>query len=343
METVTEVGRLGNTMQWDGQLCPHFEVWHVTLNQLNSGAGFRIRHAIIAPRKGTASAQVSFTSFVPSVAQANVAAAKLFPIDLLSFTKNPFSLRIGPASLAPERLAGKLDAADAAVSWDLSCEPVTEPLELLPEVLYRAFWIRAKLVTPYPFMHVGGEIRIRDSRFLLNGDPGQLVHAWGTRHPDEWIWFHCSSFLSDSGDLVPGYVTGVAAQRRPLGRLNLPPLSYGHLVWKERHLPIRPVSSWPSRWRGPWEWQGRLADEVIAVTLTVPWHDMVVAEYDDPAGRRSYCQYADRADCVLTFRSPRLPARVFRATGLAHLEIGSRDTDPRVTRRIQRSRFPAVL
>jgi hypothetical protein len=325
-----------NVMRWDGYLHPHYEVWHTTLNQLNSGAGFRIRFAIIAPRKGAASAQVSFTSFVPASAQANLAAAAVFPIEQLSFTRDPFALRIGPCSLQTRQMAGMLNTADATLSWDICCEPLTEPLQFLPEALYRASWIRSKIVTPRPFMHLGGEIRIRESRFLLNGDPGQQVHAWGTRHPDEWIWFHCSSFFTDAGDLVPGYVTGVAAQRRLMSRVNLPPLSYGHLVWHERHIPIQPASSWQSRWRGPWEWQGKSAEEEVAVTLAIPWHDMVLAEYDDPAGRGVHCQYADRADCSVTFRAPRRPARVFTSTGMAHLEIGSRDIDPRITRRVVR-------
>jgi len=133
---------------------------------------------------------------------------------------------------------------------------------------------------------------------------------------------------------VQGYVTGITAQQRLLGRLSLQPLSFGHLFWNEKQLPIRPTTRWQNRWRDPWEWKGSLEAEDVTVTLTLPWHEMVLAEYDDLAGHQLYCHHTDRADCFVIFRTPQPPPRVFCLTGMAHLEIGSWDIDPRVTHRV---------
>ncbi len=324
---------LENAVRWDGHSRPHYEAWYAALGQLNSGTGFWIRYAILAPRKGPPTGQVWFVSSAPSISKANVAAEVKFPIDQFVSTKESLALRIGPCSLEAGRMSGSLNAGDVSVTWDLDYESVTDPLEFLPEVLYKASRTRSRLVIPHPFLLIGGKIQIHDCQFVLNGDPGLQGHVWGTRFADEWIWFHCCSFAETEGNLVPAYVTGITAQQRILGRLHLRPLSCGHLVWHERHLPIQPALRWPARWQGPWEWQGNLADEDISVTLSVPWQDMVLAEYEDPAGHRLFCHHTDRADCTVTFRTPRQPARSFHSAGMTHLEIGSRDIDPRVTRK----------
>jgi hypothetical protein len=230
-------------------------------------------------------------------------------------------------------MLGMVNAHGTPVTWDLVYQPVTDPLEFLPSSFYATPLVRTKLLVPHPFLSVGGRIRIGDHSFILNHDPGQQGHVWGRSHAREWIWFHCSSFLDERGEALRGYVTGVTAQQR-LG-LTLPPVSFGHLVWEELHFSIHPASPWRERREGPWEWRASTLQEEISVRLSVPWEEMVLAEYEDPVEGRRYCHHTDRADCAVEFRRPRHAPRRFESRGMSHLEIGSGAADPRAPRRLK--------
>ena len=321
-------------MRWDGRSRCHYEAWYTTLNQVSAGAGFWIRYALLVPCKGTGHVQLWFASHVPAISGARVSVVQRYPMDQFSASRAPFCLHIGPNSMESGRMTGMIEAGGAPVTWDLVYEPVTDPLQDLPEVFYRTRWIRSKFLTPHPFLMIGGKIQLGDHTFILNGDPGQQGHIWGRRHAEEWSWFHCSSLVQEGGEPIAAYVTGVTAQQRLPGGMVLPPLSFGHLVWQEKHLQIRPVTSWNERWKDRWEWKGNTEDEDVRITLTVPWAEMVLAQYEDPAGHSIFCHHTERADCIVQFRAPRQPPRVYRSTGRAHLEIGSRCPDPRVSRKV---------
>jgi hypothetical protein len=323
--------------RWRRGRGPHYEVWYTTVSQLTSGAGFWIRYALLEPRRAPPRVEVWFASFVPDQASACVAAVQEYPIDQLAYRDNPFTVRIGPCTLESGRMTGMLEAAGTPVTWDLVYTPVTEPLEPLPEAFYRAGWVGTKLVVPHPFLLAGGKIEIGGRTFILNGDPGEHGHVWGRRHAAEWLWFHASAFVEEGGEPIPGYVTGVAA-RQQLGGVLLPPLSFGHLVWREKHVALRPATPWQERDGGAWRWTGTRGDEDVAVSVSFRWPELLLAEYEDPGGARVFCHHTERGDCRVEFRAPRRPPTVFQAAGTAHLEIGSRRADPRAGRRVVRQR-----
>ena len=204
------------------------------------------------------------------------------------------------------------------VTWDLVYEPVTDPLQYLPDVFYKTGMMGSKILIPHPFMSIGGKIQIRDHSFILNNDTGQQSHAWGRRYPAEWIWFHCSSFVEAGSEPLPAYVTGLIAQPHLIGNLRLAPSSFGHLVWKEKHLELRSQTSWEHRREGGWEWKGSLGEEEVVVTLTFPW------SRDGACGvRRS----RGPSDLLPSYRSRRLHRALSRAPSAAeHFPV--RRTDP---------------
>jgi hypothetical protein len=338
-ETLADAGvAQAKRMRWDGRARPHYEVWYTTASHLTTGAGFWIRYALLSPRRGAPRVQVWFTSFVPDLAESNVAAAQEYSIEHFSGeTAEPWGLRIGPSLLEQGRMTGMLDAAGTPVTWDLVYQPVTDALDLLPKPFYRTRWVSTKVTVPHPFLMIGGKIQIGGRTFILNGDPAQQGHVWGSRHAAEWIWFHCSAFVDDLGESVPGYVTGVTAQPRVAGFV-LPPVSFGHVVWKDAHGALRPATPWQSRRDDRWIWSGRLGDDDVTATVTFPWSAMVLARYEDPSGGEVFCHHTERGDCTLQLRAPRQPPRIFRAASSAHLEIGSRKADPRAPRRVMLQR-----
>jgi hypothetical protein len=322
-------------MRWDGSAVPHHETWHITLNQLNSGAGFWIRYSILAPRSGEAVAHVCFVSYVPDVVQANVALAQCYPIDQFQATADPFGFRMGPCGFQPDQLTGMMEVEGVPVAWDFEYHSVTDPLKNLPDGLYLARLSHYKIVTPHPFLSIAGRIQIRDHQFILNSDPGQQAHIWGKRYPREWNWFHCSAFVESGGAPVPAYVTGLSLRESLLGGILLPPLNLGHLVWQDHHMQLQTRTPWSARWQGPWEWAGTAGSEQVVVTVTIPWPDMVLAEFEEPHGRTACCHRTCRADCTVSFRARGRPPREFKSLGMAHLEIGSRSIDLRASRKVR--------
>jgi hypothetical protein len=322
--------------RWRELSRPRHEVWSSSLSQLTTGAGFAIRYALVEPGCGAARAEVEFTSTVPDQESANLAVIQEYPLDQHHLGEDPLVVRVGPCALEAGRMTGMLDAAGTPVTWDLVHETVTEPLEPLPEVFYRTSWVRSKLLVPHPFLQVGGKIEIGGRSFILNGDPGVQTHLWGSRHPAEWAWFHASAFVEPGGEPISGYVTGLVA-RPAAGPLLLPPVAFGHLVWREHHVALAPENPWRDRGSGRWRWTGRRGDEEVTATASFAWSDMVLGEHVE--GRaRVFRHRTTRADCRLEFRAPRRPPAVVQSTGSTHLEIGSRRADPRAARRALRQR-----
>ena len=332
MPELSQEPDLFNRMRWDGRSRIHVETWVLTLNQVSTGAAFHIRYGLLVPEKGRVSVQVSFTSCVPGRTGSDVAIAHNYPVDHLSWTDDPFWLEMGPCCIESGRVTGMLGAGGTAVTWDLLYQQVTDPLLNLPS---RSRHDRAwGLVTPSPFTLFGGKIEIEDHQFMLNGDPGQLVHFWGSCYPSEWIWYHCSSFLGDGGEPLPVYVSGMTAQDPLLGAIMRRPKSFGHLVRGESHIKLDPVTSWRDRKAGHWQWKGLLGKEQATVEVTVPRRNLVLAEYDEPCGRRVYCHHSESADCRLQFQEAGRPPRLFRAEGMACVEIGANEADPAIARKL---------
>jgi hypothetical protein len=305
------------------------EAWWTTLNQLNTGAGFRIGYVLRRTADENPEGEVWFTSAVSGMASANVALAQRYPSEQVAVGPDGLPLQIGPCSLEFGRITGMLPGSALPVTWDLVYAPVTESLRYLPELHGRAGF---QVLVPYPFMMIGGKIQIGDHRFVLNGDPGQQQHTWGGLPGSEWIWFHCSSFASEGGEPIPAYVTGLSRLEGRLARAPRP-RSYGHFVWKERHLKLQPVSPWESRWSDAWVWRAPSEDEEIRVAIAVPWSRMIMARHQFE-GRALISHYSTAAECTVSFSAPRLPPRIFRSAG-THVEVGSRRADPRPVRIVE--------
>ncbi len=313
-----------NRVEWDGRSRGHLEHWIVALNQVNTGAAIRIRYSLMVPLKGKVATRVAFTSRVPARAGLSVAAAAAFPSDQLSWTEVPFSLEMGPCIMGAGRVTGMLDESGTPVAWDLLFSQITDPLRNLPGPCYRPEAPGLRVVTPFPFMLIGGKIQIGDHQFFLNGDPGAVTHLWGAGMHEQWIRFHCGSFIREDGDPLPAYVSGYGLRDRFVGRLLLPPRYFGHLVWNEQHVEIIPASPWKARAEGRWTWKGIRAGERVTVVVTADPEEWAGDEYPEPDGRVCRVRHSERADCELRFENDARMVQVFRSAAMAHVELGLR-------------------
>jgi hypothetical protein len=313
--------------RWDRQ-APFVETWCATLNHVNSGAGFWIRYAIVVPGDAPARGEVWFASFTPGSESASAAVGCRFGADDIEADRELGFVRIGPCLIEPDGMTGMLAVDGTPVTWELEYKPVTEPLRYMPEYSPG----RYGFAVPYPFMLIGGRIQVRDHQFALNGDPGQQSHSWGENPPSEWMWFHCSAFIREGGDPIPAYVTGLSLRRLLIAGIPRPAVSFGHLVWNQTHIPIRPEHAWRDRTSTEWAWGGASAGERMDVRLKIPWSDMVVAEHSGPSGLIVRVHHTDLATCSLRMVQAGRAPTLFTAAGLAHAEIVSTRPDPRVQR-----------
>ena len=121
------------------------------------------------------------------------------------------------------------------------------------------------------------------------------------------MWFHCSAFIREGGDPIPAYVTGLSLRRPLIAGIPGRAVSFGHLVWNEKHVPIRPEHAWRARASTEWAWRAESAGERMDVRLKIPWRDMVVAEHRDPQAPSSMFTTPTSRPAAFGWRRPGAP------------------------------------
>jgi hypothetical protein len=308
---------------------PFVETWCTSLNHLSSGAGFWIRYSLAVPRTGPARGEVWFASSTPGRESASAAFGCRFGADEIDADGDLGMVRIGPCLLEPEGITGMLACEGTPVAWELEYRPVTDPLQSFSGPAREGAY---DFVVPYPFMLAGGRIQVRDHQFSFNGDPGLQSHSWGPDSPPGWTWFHCSGFVQEGGDPIPAYVTGASFRPPLLGSIPGFPRSSGHLVFNEKHVPIRAVHSWQERMSADWHWAGQAGGETISVRVKIPWSGMIAAEYRSLSGGLRCLHNTDLATCRVTINSPGRPATILESQRMAHVQVETPRPDPRVRR-----------
>src|SRR6202035_578088 len=104
-----------NALRWDG--APgHYEVYYVTLTDPVTGVGVWIRYTMVAPLSGDGEAALWFLAMDPRRDSQGTFGRKVsLPISALEAHPDPFSLRIGDATLLDGAMAGRFED----VAWDL--------------------------------------------------------------------------------------------------------------------------------------------------------------------------------------------------------------------------------
>src|SRR4030088_128543 len=106
-----------NALRWSG--APgHYEVYYVTLTDPVTGVGVWIRYAMSAPIIGDAEGSLWFLAMDPRKhARGTFAVKSSVPISELNSEADPFSLRIGPATLSDGGMSGGVGDARWSLRW----------------------------------------------------------------------------------------------------------------------------------------------------------------------------------------------------------------------------------
>jgi hypothetical protein len=315
----------------------HYEVWYLTLNDRPSRTGFWIRYTLEAPCAGLGEpyAQLWFAHFDAADPERNFAVNRKLPIASLRVNAAPFEVRIGDARLSHASARGSLTGAGHSAQWDLTWTPARRTHLFLPEALHRSPRVGTKVLSPNQDVSLHGRVELDGHTLALEGEPGGQSHVWGRKHAEAWAWGHCTAFEGRTGTTFEA----LTARARRL----TPALTFLTLVLDGETLGFTDLADIPlTRGRmGTTRYHLRARGSAARIEggFSCRPEDLVIAEYADPDGERSYCANTEVADLELTIhRRSRWPGRWVEqarivAPGRGHFEVGGRSADPAIRRR----------
>jgi hypothetical protein len=101
---------------------------------------------------------------------------------------------IDRSHFGPDRAQGEVEG----VGWDLTVEPLAEPLRHLPRPwMYTAPLPKTKPESPLPHARFNGRLRFGTREIEVDDWRGMSGHNWGTEHAETWIWVQGAGFAED--------------------------------------------------------------------------------------------------------------------------------------------------
>ncbi len=320
-----------NLARWDGRSRGYYEVWYLTGNQRETGAGFWIRYTLEAPRTGEAEARLWFAFFDRQDPARSFALNRGFPASSLRCRADPFGLDLAGATLHHHRSRGAVEGGGHRAEWDLAWEPSTWTHHHLPAFVYRTPFADTRVLSPNPDVRLRGAIVVDGRRLTLADEPGGQTHLWGRKHAHAWAWGRCTAF----GDGDDAFLEALTVRVRRAGVV-LPALTFLALRLEGR---THVLTGLRDGWRGKGVFEtGRYGFEaagrgaVVRGTFTATPERLVLARYHDPDGEPAFCANTEIGDLDLEVQAAGGPARRLRAEGMAHFETGGR-VPPSIVRR----------
>lgn len=291
-----------------------YEAWFVTVNEPRERRGWWIRYTTFNPAPGVAaeahSALWAF-SFDRDNPTANWGAKAVFPLNALTVSKRPFTLRLNDALLVGEGCSGELHSERGTARWDLRWHSREVPFPFLSprwQMLSSVANIAA-----HPALRVSGTIEINGVAHRLEHAPGGQQHTWGTSHALEWNW----GFAAGDDFWFDGVTSRV---RSRFGRTLVGTAAGAH-ARDHRFLmngPLQVLRTQGAMGVDAWTAQPRLGDRLLQVSIDPRRADLIGVTYDDPRGGQRFCYHTEVADFDLRLsRGEQLLARVHRPASAA--------------------------
>jgi hypothetical protein len=322
-----------NMLRWDGS-AGHYEVWYLSVTDPATGVGLWIRYTMVAPlpSAGTpATCSLWLLAMDPRPDRKPTLGRKTsLPVSEMSASPEPFSLRIGDATLTDKGMAGAFED----VAWDLRWTPGERSYEHVHPLLRRARVAQTVLVLPHADLEVDGHVKIESERIELAGARGGQAHLWGSKHASSWAWVHCNDFQTLSGEPVPGaFVDAVSVFVERFGRRfgpNTPVVGRldgtDFISTSPRRVLVNDSDFNLTSWRfDATDGSRRLVGEVDADRT-----QLAGVTYHDPDGGLAYCYNGETATMRLELMDRRGKQTEFVAPGRAHFEYAQRTRVPDV-------------
>jgi hypothetical protein len=322
-----------NALRWDGRP-GHYEVYYLTLTDPVTGIGVWIRYTMVAPVAGDAEAALWFLAMDPRAdGDATYGRKATFPISALHAESNPFSLRIGEATLRDGAVAGELE--DAA--WNLRWTP-GRAYEHVHPALRAARVASTILVLPHADVEIDGTITFAGRQLELGGARGGQAHLWGSKHASSWAWVHCNDFRTPDGDRASDtFVDGVSVVVQRLGREVGPSTPVvARIDGEDFHstAPWRVLRNRSTFALTGWRFEAIAGARKLIGEVDANRDQLAGVTYHDPDGELAYCYNSETASMRLhVYERARQVGgwahrKTFVSTGGTHFEYAQRTPIP---------------
>jgi hypothetical protein len=319
-----------NALQWDGS-AGHYEVYYVTFTDPATGVGVWIRYTMVAPLPSVgepASASLWFLAMDPRPQSRGAFGRKVsYPVAELEAGSDPFSLRIGEATLTDDGMKGAFED----VEWDLRWRPGRAYQHVHPMLRGIASTI---LVLPHADVAIEGSVGFGGRRLELADTRGGQAHLWGSKHAARWAWVHCNDFQTPDGEPVPDtFIDGVSVFVPRFGREIGPNTPFvgriaGHDFVSTSGLRVlRNASEFGLQ---HWRFEAVDGDRKLIGEVDADRDLLGGVTYHDPDGELAHCYNSEAASLRLELheRSGRLGGwshtSTLLAPGHAHFEYAQR-------------------
>jgi hypothetical protein len=317
-------------MRWDRHAPGFMEVWFVTLNHADSGAGVWLRYTITSPARSVGSPYCELWGFVfDPDGKMSFAGKNRFHIDRLGSSDEGVVVRIGDSFLAEDHLEGELASNDRSLGWSLDFEPSQRCYQHLPSQLRKRAERRVStLCSPNLSVPFTGTISLDDEVLTFRGDSGCQTHRWGRRHSQSWAWGHCSRF--DEG--VDAVFEGVSA-RDSIGPVPLPSITSLYVRIEDEEIVLNDLrSSFGARSRvemPTWAFTASNGEVKVTGAARTGVDRLVQVSYADPNGGARHCANSEIGDLALEIYKSHggrwRHDRSLTALRTAHVEFGRVD------------------
>jgi hypothetical protein len=318
-----------NRMRWDRRATGFMEVWYLTLNHRDSGAGLWLRYTITAPfeRLGPPYCELWGFFFDPD-GKLTFGGRQRHPINRLGGSNGADGtlVRIADSWLSESHIEGAVTSEDRTLMWSLDFEPAGRCYQHLPALLRsRAEKRFSTVCSPNLSVPFTGTVSLDGMTFEFDGERGCQSHRWGRRHARSWAWAHCSHFEGARDAVFEGL-----AARTSIGPFPAPTMTFLHLTYEGEEMAFNEIK-WAlkakSRYEMPtWAFTASNEDFRITGAARATIDRVMQVTYHDPDGARHYCANSEIADlAVEIYRGDGNQWRHFgslTALRTAHVEFG---------------------
>lgn len=317
-----------NHTRFHGQAGGHYESFFLRANHPSRPLAFWIRYTIFCPkgRSGDAVGEL-WAVFFDGETHRHVVAKQEYSLADCAFDTSAFSVAVGTATLAPNRLRGAVESRGQALAWDLAYEGHSAPVLLLPLNLYQGSFPAAKSLVSLPLARFGGELSVDGAAIDVAGWVGSQNHNWGSRHTDLYAWGQVAGF-----DGHPESFLEVATARLKIGPFWTPPITPLVLRHRQREYALTGlVQGMRARGRFDycnWEFGSETAEVAIEGLISASRDAFVGLSYRNPPGGAKHCLNSKVAACRLCIRDKRSGANeILETKSRAAFEILTSDAD----------------
>jgi hypothetical protein len=299
---------------------PYYESRFVRANDLVRPQALWLRSTLLLPRPGGPVADVWVMVFDPDGA-GNRALKQPHLYEQAVFRTDPWTARIGPATVDDGSARGSLTAGSRRATWVLRITPGEQaPVKLLTDRGYRARFPTAKTMVRHPLARFDGSVKLDDVRLDIDGWTGSVNHNWGRRHTPAYAFGQVCGF-----DGEPESSLEIVTARAALGPVSVPPVTLLVLRHAGHEFAVRSLPS-ARHTRGTyqpfaWSFSARVSGLKLRGEMRAEPRDVIGLTYTDTNGASKYCYNSALATCRLQLSGPAVDAVELVAERRAMFEI----------------------